>query len=549
MNKSIVHFCAFIVYSSVVCIMAYYAFVTASCLLYPWWVGVGSDGDGTYLTQTLLLINNGPLELVFHPGASAYSILGIILRIWGITDPSSGFLNLAMMQHPNQVFEMLNHSMHISRVVIFMLNVVCLGVFWRILYMLSHHIWVSLGLASFFMTTYFMLEQRVFILRPEIFSFIFCLLLFWLLLQTFQKQNSNKWKRFASMILVGFLAGMAILAKIQIAPMILCLLLWWIIFSPVELNKAIKTKLSVVTLFVAALNLAIMPWGWMKRPEFLLEYLKNLYYKREEHQLFGSAPETYAGFYLGALLIILILSLCNFFFKDRFSIIVQLILFKVNVMITGLIIALYFVFAWLGQSFTSYVAASNYLLYTISSMVLNGGGVNHRVIDGLTFKAILDVHANNQILGIGILWYVAAGIGLCCFRLLQGLRERKQYIAILGMFFLGIGMDILSTFRQYSSEQVIIVASYAIYSLSAHVCGFALLFAVEIKQQIKWGFIIQKIVSTCLMINIIFIAIHVVRLPKWNVKEYLAQTPQQEMLNTMSAVPGFWRMASQGRLK
>jgi hypothetical protein len=538
-------FCLF-----VVSIIAYYSFVTVNCLAYPWWVGLGSDGDGTYVTQTLLLINNGPLELIFHPGATAYGFLGIVLRIVGMIDPTHAFLSLSLMQNPTQVFAMLDNAMHVSRLVIILLNICCLFLFWRVLYQLSKNFFLALGLSAFFMTTYFMMDQRAFILRPEIFSFVFLLLLFSTLLNFYQRQSNGVPVGISGMLTVGVLTGFACLAKLQALPLVFCLFFWWVFVFPNVFPKKLEGRITWVACISALINILLMPWAWLKRPDFLLDYLKNLYYLREEHKLYGSAPSTVLPIYFTVLAILLGLSILVLCMPNRYGQVIAQRLVKVNFFVMGVIVSCYFVFLGLGQSFSAYVAANNHLLYSVTVGLINGGAANHRVIDLRTLQAILDVHHGNQIWGVGILWYVAMAVIVCLIRIFQGSIKKTKYGTIIFILFLGFAVDVLSTFRQYRQDQVIIVASYAIYSLSIYLCGIALLFAEEINILSKriWKIEFHRIISVMIMLNMIFVAHHVLRMPKWDVKNNMGQTYQQEMLNTISAVPGFWHMASQGRI-
>ncbi len=550
MLKNKAQICAFLLCLGAMGIIAYYAFVTVNCLAYPWWVGLGSDGDGTYVTQTLLLLNNGPLELIFHPGASAYGLLGIILRIIGNLDPTHAFLSLSAMQNPVQVFAMLDHAMHVSRLVVVILNMICLLLFWRVLYQLSKNLLIALGLSAFFMTTYFMMEQRAFIIRPEIFSFFYMLLCVTLLISTQQRLASGLSVGIFRMMGIGILAGLAFLAKFQTLPLIACLFIWWVFATSSKFQKNIETRILWVACASAVVNIVIMPWSWLKRPDFLLDFLKNLYYLREEHQLYGPAPASVAPVYAVVLFLLLAISLAAACIRHPYQNIVARYLIKINFFITGFIASCYLVFLGLGQSMAAYVAASNHLLYSVTTNVLYGGAANHRMIDHRTFEAIVNVHNGSQILGVSVLWYVVAAACFCFIRLLRSSTERNKYGLVLLVFAIGLTMDILSTFRQYSKEQVIIVASYAIYSLSVYCCGLALLCALEMQvlRQRLGKMQIQTIVSFALMFNMLIVANHVWRLERWDVVNHRGQNAQQEMLNTTSQVPGFWHMVSQGKI-
>ena len=542
-------FCGFLICLCVIIIMAYFGFVTVQFLSYPWWVGLGSDGDGTYITQTLTLLNHGTLELVMHPGASAYGLLGIILRAVATIDPTHAYLRLPHLQTPAEVFALLDDALHVARLSIALLNVFCFLVFWKVLYQMSRNFLFSLGLAAFFITTYFMMDQRLFILRPEIFSFVFCVLLLALLLNISEKSRAQKPIGLMSMIMVGLLAGLAILGKIQVSVLIACLFVWWIFFLPVSLKKTLDNKITWIAVVSSLLNFVIMPWQWCKRPDFLIDYLKQLYHGHEMRLIYGNVPETVAPVYIKALGVLLFCSVLTLGWRHRYTHVIAGKLLKINLIVTGIILSCYGVFLALGLTLSEYNAACNHLLYTVTTNVFSGGTTNHRVIDGLTFKAIINAHSANKLLGISILWYVVISVGICIVRILQRTVAMKQYALILIIFVLAFSVDILSTFRQYNDYQVIIVSSYLIYSLPVYLCAMALLFAQEMTLKLRlWKFELKQIICVALIVNIIFIAVRVVNIPKWDAAHNLGQTEEQEMRNVMSYVPGFWHMASQGRM-
>ncbi len=550
MNKNKAQIYCFAFALGVLGIMAYYAFVTVNCLAYPWWVGLGSDGDGTYVTQTLLLLNNGPLQLVFHPGATVYGLLGIILRVVDSFDPAHIFLNLQHMKDPAAVFVLLDHAMHISRIVIFLLNVLCLLVFWRVLYQISKDLFLSLGLSGVLMTAFFMMDLRVFIVRPELTSFIFCIALFSLLLSVRQKRLSKEAVGIPTMIMIGVLGGFAILAKVQAILLVGPLALWWFWNMPGMILKKIEDRVTWTAVSIAVINTVIMPWGWFKRPDFLLGYLKELYYAREEHQMYGPAPDTVAPVYMIIMGILLLLSIASICWPHRFGRLLAKVLVGVGLFQTGIIVSCYAVFLGLGQSFSAYNAASNHLLYALTTNVLYGGAANHRVIDAATVKAVINLHLSNHLAGIGILWYVAAAVGLCLFRLWQTSVRWRAYVLILFLCVSGMGIDIISSFRQYFPGQVIIICTYAIYSLPVYLCALAVLCTAELSS-LSDGVLklrVRRLVYAVLVVHMVMIAAYVIKMPKWDVKNNRGQTPDQEMLNTLSAVPDFWHRASQGRI-
>ena len=165
-------------------------------------------------------------------------------------------------------------------------------------------------------------------------------------------------------------------------------------------------------------------------------------------------------------------------------------------------------------------------------------------------KAIIAVHADNKILGVGILWFIGAAVGVCVFRILQCKKPSGPYWLALSLFALGLGVDILSTFRQYTKDAVILVSSYAIYSLSIHCCGLAILFFQE-SEALKrkyWGCDGGHFIRGLLVVHVFLVALYVLQMQKWDVKNSFGQTPSLEMQSTMAYVPGFWHMVSQGRI-
>ncbi len=550
MLKNTVQISCFLLGAFIVGIMGYYAFVTVDCLAYPWWVGLGSDGDGTYVTQTLLLLNNGPLQLVFHPGATVYGMVGIVLRIVDVFDPSHAFLSLAQMSNPVQVFEMLNRAMSVSRGVIILLNVLTLLLCWRVLYQLCKDVFVSLGLAGVFMTAYFMMDQRLFVIRPELTSFFFCAAMFSWLLSIKGRSDLDRPIGMGGMVLVGLFAGLAVLAKIQVLVLVGVLAMGWFWGNSYHPGNDAPLRAARMAVIVAVINLLLMPWGWLKRPGFLLEYLKGLYYAREEHRMYGPAPQNAGDVYLVVLGALAVLSIALLFWRHRQQARIAGVMLRINCFITGGIISCYLVFAGVCRSWESYWAASNHLLYALTTNILFGGAANHRVVDADTWKAIIELHSTNHILGVGILWYVAAAAGLCVFRLASDAADRSIYRMVLFLFFLALGNDILSSFRQYFPNKVMIISSYAIYSLPVYLCGLALLLKAELAQIkiSRMRVLAQSVIGCWLALHMVMIAFYVGRMPKWDVAHNRGQTPDQEMQNTLSAVPGFWHMASQGRI-
>ncbi len=531
-------------------LMAYYAFVTAKCLHYPWWVGQGSDGDGTYVTQTLALMNNGDYTLVFHPGATVYSIHGMVYRFLALFfAPYQSFVQLGQVPTPAAAFEILDLAMRTSRVVTYLLNLACLLLFWKVLHLLSQRKTLSFLLAAYVMTTNFMLNERVFIIRPELTSFIFLILLFIVVMKANDSQSNALPLGSVWALVAGFVAGLAVFAKIQALPIALCMILFWVFSKSKVLAGAPPHRLALISLIAAAGNFVIFPWSWLERPAILTsEYLRRISPNVDLTGIYGPVPQTLAPTFVSVFVGLLILTLVFGLNKQLCKFVA--IIYKFNLLVTGLIVSCYVVFLPLGMSYTAYMANSNHLLYSMLTNVFYGGTMNHRIIDSTLFQYIYMLHGSSRILGIHIFDLIFVASAVAVLRIWFGRRGRKRpYCLALLFFTIAFLMDMLSSFRRYAPDAAI-VSSYAIYSLPLHACGLAVWVAAECElwsqRRLRVG--PYAIVCAFLMLHLVFVARNLMRLPKAS-GVVTFQTPEGEMLNTMSQVGPFWTIASGGQIK
>ena len=536
----------FIGFTSVAALMAYYAFVSARSLNYPWWHMLTNDGDGIYVTQTLALLNGGDLMHIYHPGATLLAIHGAVYRVlaW-FFPPYHQFLQLAHMPNLSATFGLLDLAMHTSRVITYALNLLALAMFWKLLTQLTKSGVLAFFLAAFFMTTPFMMYLRITTIRPELLNFMFCALMLSMVLNLRERQNGHIQHGIFWSIMLGVVAGLGLLAKIQIGPELVGVALFWIFSKTSFFDGLAAKKTAAWGLAVALANGMIMPWAWFKRPAFVSDaYIKHFYPGSDQVLIYWSVPATLQPQALCALGGLLLLSLAGWFLHRRFPACAEGVL-KLNLLVTGVILACYAVLVPLGMDFPHYWAASNHLLYAVVTSILSGSSLNHFGIDALTWQRIINLHNNNPLLGVNILWFVLIAAAASFIRIALRTPDQRPFCAALLFFAAGFVMDTLSSFRRYTPDGPII-STFAIYSLSAHCCGFGIWLAQESRYFLKrWPMDLKLIVCLGLALHLVFLTDNIV---KNSAASDDAQTPQQEMLNTMSQVGTFWYIASQGKI-
>ena len=527
-------------------LMAYDVFVNIKSLSYPWWYTLGSDGDGVYVTQTLALMNNGDLLFVFHPGATSNTIHGLFYHVLGFFfEPYRQFTHLAQMPNPPAVFNLLDLAMRTSRGIALVIDLVCMLVFWRLLYQLTKSKLLSYLLVMLFMTTYFMMLIKLFI-RADVLSFIFCVVMLSLALDL-KKHKGGKYSLAVFWgVFIGVCAGFAAFAKIHVVPELVCVAAFWVFTQSGVFNGLDSKRLAVLAFIISCVNLLIMPWGWLSRPALLTDmYLQHFH--GEEAHIYGTAPQTLAPIFWIILGAICVVSVFGIFKHARYSGFVQSLL-KLSLMITGLIASCYFIFLPLGMKYASYWAASNHLLYATATSCLYGGALNHKAIDWSTVQRMIQLHSANGVFGTSIYWYVLIAMLGSILRICMRTINKNPYFVILFFIIIANVMDVLSSFRQYTPGGPI-VCSYAKYSLSAYLCGIGIFISVESSNFFKrFGFNVQRIVCFILALHLWGVTTHLFDPAQQRSGRIDDQTPEPEMMNTISWMPTFWKIASHGQM-
>ena len=523
-------------------LMGHYAFVIARHLSYPWWYELASDGDGLYVTQTLVLINNGDLTMVFHPGATVFAIHGFVYRILSFFVPAyHPFVHLDQVSTPAEAFAILDLAMRTSRVLTYALNIAGMAVFWQLLYQLTKNRAVAYFLAAFLMTTRFMLIERVTTIRPELISFIFCVLMLSFVL--YRRESAGTPVAATGIwggIMTGFLGGLAGLTKLQALPLVLCAGAWWVFMPARACGGMSSKKTAFFALAAAAGNFLIMPWAWLERPALLTDgYFKHFYPGSDQIRIYGTVPPDVCGPFVFVLAVLLIMTLiAGIQYKDQLEFTHKMV--KLNLLVTGMIVSAYAVFLPLGMNAAAYAAASNHLLYASATNILFGGSLKNAVLDWSTWQRVANFQAD-------ILPYVRVAAAASLIRVCMRSTDRKPYYMVLLFFAAGFLMDVLSSFRRYTPDGPMI-SSYAIYSLPCHLCGLGAWLATECRCfRKRFGFDPAIIVCIVMAFNLWRVSADILARPR---ASGLAddQTPRQEMLNTTSAVWPFWNIVSHGNL-
>ena len=258
-------------------LFGHYAFVTRKCLAYPWWAEQLSDGDGMFVTQSLALLNNGDLTFVGHPGGTVLGTHAAFYRFLALfAKPYGALAHMADLPGPSIVFSLLDMAMRASRVLTYLVFLTAFLMFWALLFRLTRSRPLAYFLAAFCVTTPIMLYPLLAI-RPELFTFIFCIAALLVVLRS-RPLGESLSAEIGWGVLTGIFTGLAVFAKIQVLPQLFLVFVLWLFFIDDPRGAARSKKTAIAAVCVALCNFLIMPWNWLKRPELLTDaYMRHFY--------------------------------------------------------------------------------------------------------------------------------------------------------------------------------------------------------------------------------------------------------------------------------
>ncbi len=166
-----------ILLSFLVFIYCFQFFNNGNYASYPWWhQNGGQDADGTYVAQTISLLNDTRLHYIHHPGATIYSIHGLIYRLLAFKSNSYNRLfQLREMPTLNAAMDLIETGTRVSRISTLILSIFFMILIFLIILEFSKNVFLSF-LFSFFAAVSGSLLQHSYKIRPEMLSLFFALI-------------------------------------------------------------------------------------------------------------------------------------------------------------------------------------------------------------------------------------------------------------------------------------------------------------------------------------------------------------------------------------
>lgn len=519
---------------------------------YPWYHIWGNDVESAYAGQTVAIVNGGEMYFVLHPGAPVFTLHGTIYKILSFVNPAyQKIFRLSEVKTSNEPLEILDLATRTSRVISFWVSLIFIGVLLVFIWRLTGRL-----LLSFLFGSYIVLSQAFFvdypIVRPEILNLLlFFTAALWYLGQKDKIEGVCLKKYFFVFVPMGVLLGTSILAKIQIVPAVLSFMLI-IVYGLWEKNRRPEAvSLPNVRKCAGAflLNLILMPWWALKRPDFLTpESLRIMHHASDYKRVYGTAPENFYGL-MAVFLIGLNLLPWVFWALKRYRAAricaapVLSIVLTLNLLITGGIISAYFVFLPISTSLAGYVENTRHLVYSLFTHVFSYEPVFAKTaVSGNLMGKILYLHQMvGSLLTVNIMYWAALAAAWSVFKFFKSsTAQKKTYALILLMFLTAFLMDLACSMRTKK-----IYDNYAIYSVSLYGLGLALFAAAafsDARLKIARGCLI-----TVLILNAFWRGYDILKQPLAD--GISRQDPKVELLNSVGHGRPFWNMSYQGLMK
>src|SRR3989338_704979 len=192
----------------------FHFFVIKNVLQYPWWHQMGNDIDGAYATISVGLINDSPLQFTHHPGATVFSLQGLVFRLLSIvSEPHQALGNLSLVSNTEEAFKIIETAVKTGRVLALLTAAGFIIFLFHFLYFMSGRLLLAF-LIAFYIATSKAFLFHTYVIRPELLNlFFFLLAVAW-----FFSQLSVSLSWMWMMVAIGFLLGCSVFAKIQIGP-------------------------------------------------------------------------------------------------------------------------------------------------------------------------------------------------------------------------------------------------------------------------------------------------------------------------------------------
>ncbi len=295
------------------------------------------------------------------------------------------------------------------------------------------------------------------------------------------------------------------------------------------------------------LNLIIMPWWALVKPRFLTpDYLQSIA-GNDFGRIYGPAPESFIPIVAIALFGLLLISLLLFdlrdYLKHRFRIYITIITF-LNSIITGAILATYFVLLPVFHDFASYIDNTHHIVYALITNVFYAGFMENLHFFSIeTLHKIFTLHSQNiTLLFFNPLFIIALISSIIIFKLVLRSQHRKpEYLLALTFLLIAFFMDYFSTMRWTT-----LYNHYAVYSLPVYFIGIAYFIKTEFGVSNSFRNlrlrkrIIYVSIMVILLLNACIQSYNLLNKKKVNIQT--TDTPDRQLSISRAIVKPFWEM-------
>ncbi|MSQ48414.1 MAG: hypothetical protein EXR78_08570 [Deltaproteobacteria bacterium] len=471
--------------------------VVYACLLLGFWQGnyaaypfydlQGSDADPVYAAQTVLLINDGDLDLIIHPGATMEMVFGTAYSMLGLVDRAHAELShLADARNADASDRILTTAVRSGRVVALVIIMALAFVVYDLLLRLTGSALCAFAL-TFFVATSPGVFLHAHIIRPESLSLLSLLLAGLLALAGMNRlsETPHHWRAVLLFLGVGLCLGFAVFAKIQVIPY---LAIFVVVLGVAALSSDRVLSVSEGTAWRLAACLAfaplvLMPYWSMRRPDFLTpELVATL--SPDFQQAYGVSPSSFAGaaFIGAATWATFQVAITLWRTRSRSPIAARAwnVATLGTLVLLGVVLSLYLVLLPVSRSWGGYVHNTRHLVYSTLTNITTRAFLENRneaLMGHLRKIAVL--HAEqSRLLGFNVLWYVAIAALWAVFRLVRKSDARLLRALPLALFTTGLVMDVFSSMRWRN-----LYAQYAIYSVVPYAIGLGLVLWWEVRSR------------------------------------------------------------------
>ncbi|MCD4780605.1 MAG: phospholipid carrier-dependent glycosyltransferase [Candidatus Omnitrophica bacterium] len=492
-------------------LIVYNFFIVGKFSSYPWWHRNINDADSSYVATAIGLLNNSRYTYITHPGATLCAWLGIVYYGMAAVDPAHRMIfNPPTMPDTTAINTLLNMGVQTGRVAVLVFSLFFVVVLYLLIYRLVRKPLIS------FLTCFYIVISKAFLqhtyqIRDELFSLLFVLLAGIVFLKMFDKDKDRTVslsRMIRAGVLVGCCLGFAVLSKIQIGPFIVFFIILvgtYLFFHAQDLrNKEIP---GVCLCGLGVLNVLIMPWWTLWRPSFLTtEYLQQLHPLSDYKRVYGPASLHFCYPVLIFLLLFLIVNIALAVWprlrQARLMRKAVPVFFFIQSIIAGFSLSVYLILIPLSRSWTMYIENTRHVIYATISNVVYGGFLVNKTVGFKTVQQIFFFHGQySRLLFINIFFLILPVLVIALIHVFKSKTSRLRYVFVIGVLLLGLGMDVLGTFRWTFN---LIADYYAIYSILCYGLGLALWLALSLTSDTrdKWQSFLAYFVIALLVLHV-----------------------------------------------